>query len=71
MYDVLVCAQLEQELFESTGETFNQTKPVEAEVLSYEENPYYHDCVEQYKEEYDIVIDKTDPSTDLCRSLLK
>ncbi len=44
----------------------------EAELPSYEENPYYYDCVEQYKEEYDVIINRSDPtSTDLCEDLLK
>ena len=68
MYDVFICAQLEDTLYKQSGETFNHTKPSKAELPSYEENPYFWDCVEDYKEEYD----KSESiSRDLCKDLLK
>ncbi|MGC1132363.1 MAG: hypothetical protein WA941_06045 [Nitrososphaeraceae archaeon] len=67
MYDVFVCAQLDP-----SGTIFNYTKPTEAELEaklpSYEENPYFWDCVKGYKEDYD----KSESiSRDLCKDLLK
>lgn len=72
MYDIFTCAQLEETLYQQSGKTFNHTKPSEAELdaelPSYEENPYYYDCVEDYKEEYDK---SESVSRDLCKDLLK
>ena len=68
MYDELTCAVIGQELVESSGKTFNHTKPSETELPSYEENPYFWDCVEDYKEEYDK---SESVGRDLCKDLLK
>lgn len=66
-YDVFVCAQLDP-----SGTKFNYTQPTDAELAaslpSYKENPFFWDCVEDYKEDYDK---SESVSRDLCKDLLK
>ena len=64
-YDVFKCSS------RGMDNLLNHTKPTEAELKatlpSYDENPYFWDCIEDYKEEYDF--DEA-TSRDLCKDLL-
>ena len=63
MYDIFTCAQLE----EATGKTFSNAT-TEPELPSYEENPFFHNCVKDYIKDYDK---SESVSRDLCKSLIK
>lgn len=68
MYDVFICAELEETLERDFGRTSNHTET--SEVIRDYDIDLYNKCIEDYKEEYDYIINQSDPSTDPCHQAL-